>query len=109
MQWDLALGAFIVTGTAGSGKNKAVPTINSAVLLGGHRHNHDEHGSCSHDRIGICCCHNKLLQCNDVQCGAFTPAYANFFNDKRHVVGIGRLMAAGENERARATDPDWAE
>ena len=48
-------------------------------VLGGHRHNHDEHGGRSHDRIGVCCGHNKLLHSNDVQFGMFTPFHATFF------------------------------
>ena len=80
MQRNLALGSFIVMGTTGSGKNKAVPIIKSAVLLGGHRHNHDEHGGCSHDRISVCCCHNMLLYQDDVQFGVFTPFRATLFS-----------------------------
>ena len=81
----------------------------SVVLLGGHRHNHEKHGGCSHDRIGVCCCHNKLLHSNDVQLGVFTPFRATLFYDKRHVVGIAGLMPATENERVIATAVDWAE
>jgi hypothetical protein len=31
-----------------------------------------------------------------------------FFKDKRHVLGIGGVMPAVENERAVATALDWA-
>ncbi len=66
VQRDLALGSFIVMGTTGSGKNRAVLTAQRAVLLGGHCYDHDQHGCRSHDRVSICCCHNMLLHSNDV-------------------------------------------
>jgi hypothetical protein len=80
VQQPLKIGFLIATATTGSGKNKAVPIIKSAVLLGGHRHNHDEHGGCCHDRISVCCCHNMLLYKDDVQFGVFTPFRATLFS-----------------------------
>ena len=95
-------------------REKSGAGYKNAVSLAGHRHNHDEHGGCSHDRIGVCCCHNKLLRSIDVQLGVFTPSRAALFS-KAHFKSLAarrryrRVNLSWWIAHARATALDWAE